>query len=599
MDSQPGGTTADLPEILAGHDLAVLAIAAAPLVSGRMRLSWHEQAPPPAVATVEGSEPGRDSERTRLAVTIAGASPVDRLRASFPRCQAAVGLQRWHRAVADFVAAHGAADPERLADFLVERGPTSDLPASLVDLARLEATRPRAAEIPDEVSRLTVNPTLSAVLLGHRVIAESGDPGAAEAEPELALVWHAPGESTVRRIAATALELLVLKLAVEGIRERECARLSGIAATRIAAAVDQVAATGLVLRPRPGLHRTAASLGLADAPPELLCAHSFTLQWHLTSACDLHCLHCYDRTSYRAVRLDAARSVIADFVDFCRRHRIWGDFCLSGGNPLLHADFLPIYRAIASTGMSVWFLGNPAPRASLEEIVAIRKPDLFQVSLEGLEPENDRVRGRGHFARTMAFLELLGELGIPRTVMVTLGRDNLDQVIPLGEQLAGRCDFLVFNRLAQVGEGAALDIPETDQYRDFLLRYEAAARDNPIFDFKDNLFNILRHQRGEPLTDGCTGFGCGAAFNFIALLPDGEAHACRKLPSPLGNLVELGMQAIYDSPAAARYRAGSAACTGCPIRAHCGGCLAVSHGAGRDPLTELDPHCFLGGESRR
>ena len=29
---------------------------------------------------------------------------------------------------------------------------------------------------------------------------------------------------------------------------------------------------------------------------------------------------------------------------------------------------------------------------------------------------------------------------------------------------------------------------------------------------------------------GCTGFGCGAAFNFMAVLPDGEVHACRKVP---------------------------------------------------------------------
>ncbi|NDY43751.1 hypothetical protein G3N55_13020, partial [Dissulfurirhabdus thermomarina] len=41
--------------------------------------------------------------------------------------------------------------------------------------------------------------------------------------------------------------------------------------------------------------------------------------------------------------------------------------------------------------------------------------------------------------------------------------------------------------------------------------------------FKDNLLNALLHREGLPLSDGCTGYGCGAAFNFIALLPDGEA----------------------------------------------------------------------------
>ena len=75
---------------------------------------------------------------------------------------------------------------------------------------------------------------------------------------------------------------------------------------------------------------------------------------------------------------------------------------------------------------------------------------------------------------------------------------------------------------------------------------------------KDNLFNILLEQEGLELTGGCTGFGCGAAFNFLTLLSDGEVHACRKMPSLIGNLKEAGLAEIYDSAAARRYRRGCA-----------------------------------------
>jgi selenobiotic family peptide radical SAM maturase len=217
------------------------------------------------------------------------------------------------------------------------------------------------------------------------------------------------------------------------------------------------------------------------------------------------------------------------------------------------------------------------------------------VSLEGLPAHNDWVRGPGHFERTLAFLGVLKELGVSSMVMLTLTADNIDQVIPLTERLRGLVDDFHFNRLAMVGEGANLRLPTRERYARFLAEYLAAAEANPALGIKDNLINILRRERGEVPFGGCTGFGCGAAFNFLAILPDGEAHACRKFPSPIGNVVRDGLAQVYDSEAARRYRSGCSACRECAIRPVCGGCLAVAHGFGLDPLRERDPLCFLPG----
>ena len=99
--------------------------------------------------------------------------------------------------------------------------------------------------------------------------------------------------------------------------------------------------------------------------------------------------------------------------------------------------------------------------------------------------------------------------------------------------------------------------------------------------------------KGFALFGGCAGFGCSAAFNFVAVLPDGEVHACRKLPSPLGNILETSLLELYDSETAQRYRAGTAACRTCPIRPVCGGCLAVAYGMGLDIFQDRDPFCFI------
>ena len=176
--------------------------------------------------------------------------------------------------------------------------------------------------------------------------------------------------------------------------------------------------------------------------------------------------------------------------------------------------------------------------------------------------------------------------------MLTLTRANLAQVLPLAGTLRHLADDFTFNRLARFGEGARLELPTVDDYRAFLAEYLEARPQNPILGLKDSLFNILLEEQGLESFGGCTGFGCGAAFNFVTLLSDGEVHACRKFPSLIGNLKTAGLEEVYESAAAARYRRGTTACAGCPLHAVCGGCLAVIAGLGGDPFSSRDPFCF-------
>ena len=100
-------------------------------------------------------------------------------------------------------------------------------------------------------------------------------------------------------------------------------------------------------------------------------------------------------------------------------------------------------------------------------------------------------------------------------------------------------------------------------YIAFLENYLAASKENPVLGLKDNLINVLLLHKDVALFGGCTGFGCGAAFNFLSVLPDGEVHACRKFPSPVGSVLSQSMEEIYDSDIARRYRSGCAECLPC------------------------------------
>jgi selenobiotic family peptide radical SAM maturase len=184
-------------------------------------------------------------------------------------------------------------------------------------------------------------------------------------------------------------------------------------------------------------------------------------------------------------------------------------------------------------------------------------------------------------------------------VMLTLTKDNIDHVLPLGEMLRDHTKAFFFNRLSMVGKGASLQLPSQDEYISFLEAYMAATEENPVLGLKDNLFNILRYEKGNGVFGGCTGYGCGAAFNFLAVLSDGEVHACRKFPSPIGNIFEQSIADIYDSEIARKYRAGCNACRSCTIRPVCGGCLAMAHSYGLNIFEERDPYCFMEIEQRK
>lgn len=472
-----------------------------------------------------------------------------------------------------------------------------------VELARLEETIARLAPGPDgqaaafvpreETGGWELNPDLELLELAWRGLAqwrrdEAGP--APTAGPELVLVWPAGGQVHCR--AATDADLLALKIVAEELDPEAVAKVEGAPVGRIDAALEQAAAQGLLRPPASRLRRDPGMFPLApEIPAELRVVEVFTLQWHITQTCDLHCRHCYDRSARAAVSLADGLALLDQMRRFCRARGVRGQVSFSGGNPLLHPDFFALYQGAVERGLTPAILGNPTNREQLAAIVAIRRPVFYQVSLEGLAEHNDYIRGPGHFARVLAFLDLLREFGVYSMVMLTLTRDNLAQVLPLAELLRERVDLFTFNRLAPVGEGASLAPARPEDFPDFLAAYLEAARHNPIIRLKDNLLNRLRYQQGEPLFGGCAGFGCGAAFNFVSVLPEGEIHACRKFPSPIGDLRQQDLAAIYDGEAARRYRAGSLACRECAIRPACGGCLAVVHGYGLDIFSELDPYC--------
>ena len=524
-------------------------------------------------------------------------SRIDNYPKIFSNCRRILGARTWGRVLAAL--AEGS-DPQTFADRLLSIQSALNLPGFIPDLARLEWVRHRTREdkapLPQQVANTTVNPTLTLVPVAYKNMTAliSADTEKKSQPPEPAqkhvMVWRHSKTGALHTREADNIDLLALKIIAEQIDPREAAAMARVNVRAIHTALQRAIDQGIVLSPGSRIRRAGLQVTEAQAP--FLAADIFTLQWHITQACDLHCKHCYDRSDRTPMSLDAALAVLDDFYAFCQRMHVSGQVSFTGGNPMLYPHFEDLYRAAWERGFGIAILGNPTPLKRIERLLRIAKPVFFQISLEGLPEHNDDIRGRGHFHRSLVFLDQLRHLGIYTMVMLTLTRDNLDQVLPLGHLLEERADSFTFNRLATVGEGARLMLPLPKNFENFMRQYETAAEGSPVLGLKDNLINIIRNEKGKAPFGGCTGYGCGAAFNFVALLSDGEVHACRKFPSPIGNIFQHRLFDIYQSDLAKRYRRGSEACRGCGLAVVCRGCLASTFSHGLDVFTDKDPFCF-------
>ena len=472
------------------------------------------------------------------------------------------------------------------------------------DLERLEQAQQELREsivpaLPESDESVGINPTLNLLIMEWKHLCDLLHDRKTEITPEesqeLVLLYKRPVDGAIQMDPATDLQLLALKVYAENLDRQAVADEAEVDIGIVDGAIEDACEQGLLLSPSSGIMRTGAhypDAGTGGMERYLQSDH-FTLQWHVTQACDLHCKHCYDRSTISPLTLEQGITILDQFREFVLDRRVHGQVTFTGGNPLLYAHFEELYKEAAKRNFTIAILGNPTTWEVIESLQKIQPLSFYQVSLEGLQEHNDSIRGEGHFQRIMEFLEILDDLSIYSMVMLTLTRENMGQILELAEILRDKVDLFTFNRLSQTGEGAALATAEKDAYQKFLEEYLEAAKSNPIMALKDNLINIVKEEQREGLFGGCTGYGCGAAFNFCSLLPNGDMHACRKFQSPIGNVLESSILELYKSEAAERYRLGPQECRGCKIRPVCGGCQAVIQSSGLDITLNKDPYCFI------
>jgi len=156
------------------------------------------------------------------------------------------------------------------------------------------------------------------------------------------------------------------------------------------------------------------------------------VQWIATSACDLHCPHCYSAAGRRApdeLTTEEARTGIIDELARLGAPTL----VFAGGEMSLRRDMPELIDHAIGKGVPYAIHTHGAHVERLREVFARHPPSLAAISLDGDEVAHDRFRGRaGSYAAALRAIRMLRELGCPEIVVgTTVTRDNADHLAAL------------------------------------------------------------------------------------------------------------------------------------------------------------------------
>jgi radical SAM protein with 4Fe4S-binding SPASM domain len=335
----------------------------------------------------------------------------------------------------------------------------------------------------------------------------------------------------------------------------------------------------------------------------------FFVQLHMTERCNLRCAYCYQtgsatEMSYAEIcrAIDNVKDGIEGWATDYQLD-ISPSLHLTGGEPLLRDDVYAVLGYAWDRGFAISLMTNGT---LIESGVAWQLGEGLvsdvQVSLDGLEPVHDSLRGRGSYEKALNGIRNLVAQGVETSINVTVSavnRPEVAELVRLAEDL--EVGAIAFSRMVAAGRGAELGGSS-------LTREEVASlygelreldlRSSVSVISRDPLAIVATLGDNIPDTELPVG-GCAAGLFGITIASDGTVMPCRRMNLPIGNIGETSFRELWaSSPVlwALRRREGyHDGCDECLYWPVCRGCraiaLAFSRAEGREDYLGGDPQC--------
>lgn len=284
----------------------------------------------------------------------------------------------------------------------------------------------------------------------------------------------------------------------------------------------------------------------------------FILQWHITERCNWHCSHCYQEERYIKDELPLTEllRIFRQYLGLIRHLGVLGHQCtrlsFTGGEPLLRKDFFLFLERIHKYNkyfyLSVLSNGSLIDNENAHRLKSLGVR-IVQVSLEGMEKNNDAIRGPGAFQKTIKAIEILVKSKMNVAVSFTLTKQNIPDISPLVKL----CEELGVSRLGirrfvPMGRGRVLQdtLLSGRELRKIYLYIEKKQRELETKNGKLKFISrgceegIFSQNVSRPLSF------CGVVGGrTLVIFPSGDVFPCRRLPVKIGNALEEDLLTLY------------------------------------------------------
>ncbi|MBI4830434.1 MAG: radical SAM protein [Candidatus Lindowbacteria bacterium] len=147
---------------------------------------------------------------------------------------------------------------------------------------------------------------------------------------------------------------------------------------------------------------------------------------HITTRCNLKCAHCF---------LGDTEPIDLPFEDIARIMKEFDELqglrlLVSGGEPLLHPRFWDINELFDQHSFRTVILSNGTTLSDSAAVRRLRAHEV-QVSIDGVGPTHDALRGFGNYEKSLKGLENLLEAGIDLSIATMVHAKNVDDFCEL------------------------------------------------------------------------------------------------------------------------------------------------------------------------
>ncbi len=274
------------------------------------------------------------------------------------------------------------------------------------------------------------------------------------------------------------------------------------------------------------------------------------VSWRLTDRCNLRCLHCYATCENEAKQKELSLEKIKSVVDKLEDANIF-EISLTGGEIFVRNDLKEIIEYINSKNIALALFTNATLILSNYEWLKKCNIRRYNISLDGLEEEHDKLRGKGNFRRTMEAIKLLKKDSARIVINCVINSLNVNNLVNILHFFVDNKLEFQFSLMTPIGRGAENIniVPEKEVYMEAVKKLQEEYEKLKIAGFIHNAYTGEDLQIDE---DGDTTVSedkwvCNAGTTKFDIDVNGDVYCCPFSKSSfIGNIVDKSVEELWN-----------------------------------------------------